>query len=79
MSNAAADWPPPGAVVTFGMWDFRLGTPRFVGIGVVDGPPEPHPHLDLWRLPVRPLDARGGPVPDWITRSDIIDVVPPRD
>ncbi|GLZ36422.1 hypothetical protein [Actinokineospora sp. NBRC 105648] len=70
-------WPPPGWVVTFTMFDFARGRARFVGIGVVAGEPEPHPHLDLFRLPIRPLRPDGEPVPDWVTRSDIIEAVPP--
>ncbi|WP_018685748.1 hypothetical protein [Actinokineospora enzanensis] len=77
MHALAPEWPPPGWVVTFDMVDFDRGDPRFVGIGVVAGAPVPHPYLDLLRLPIRPLDPDGRPVPDWITWSDIIDMVPP--
>lgn len=70
-------WPEPGTVVTFGMVDFREGNPQFIGIGVISGPPERHPHGDWWRLPVVPLDDDAPATPDWITAADIIDAIPP--
>lgn len=73
----ALDRPTTGSVVTFSTWDFRLGRPRFIGIGVVAGEPEPHPALGLLRLPLRPLDGADWPVPEWIALADVIDVVPP--
>ncbi|MGQ0841880.1 hypothetical protein [Actinokineospora sp.] len=78
MRSTITTWPAPGWIVTFSMWDLRAGRARFIGIGVVAGEPEPHPILDILRLPIRALDDDSGPVPGWIARSDIIDVVPPR-
>lgn len=77
MHAAAADWPEPGTVVTFGMYNFHLGNPQFIGIGVVAGGPQRHPHADLWRLPIVPLDEDAPPTPAWITLADIIDALPP--
>ncbi|GAA3016005.1 hypothetical protein Aglo01_05610 [Actinokineospora globicatena] len=77
LGEAAMDWPPPGWVITFDMVDFDRGKPRFVGIGVVAGHPEPDPYLDRYRLPVRPLGPDHRPVPNWVGRSDIIEAVPP--
>ncbi|WP_026426039.1 hypothetical protein [Actinokineospora inagensis] len=77
MGETHTRWPPPGWIITFDMVDFADGHPRFIGIGVVAGPPERHPHLGLNRLPVRPLDPDDRPVPEWVTWSDIIDAVPP--
>ncbi|MBM7769854.1 hypothetical protein JOD54_000058 [Actinokineospora baliensis] len=77
LGEAAMDWPPPGWVITFDMVDLQRGRARFIGIGIVDGHPEPHPHLNRYRLPVRPLGPEHRPVPDWVALSDIIDAVPP--
>ncbi|WP_157368135.1 hypothetical protein [Alloactinosynnema sp. L-07] len=74
--DVTQDWPEPGRVITFTQWDFHAGRARFVGIGVVAGAPQRHPHLDQMRLPMiaRPGDSRA--VPEWIRQSDIIDVAP---
>ncbi len=69
-------WPEPGSVITFAMWDLRLGRARFVGIGKVTGVPQQHPRLDVLRLPIQALEGASGPVPAWIRESDIIDVLP---
>ena len=71
-TDSVGGWPPPGWIVTFSTWDLRRGRARFIGIGVVAGPP-----VRGRGLPLRRLEPGGGPVPEWISRSDIMDAVPP--
>ncbi|WP_156756589.1 hypothetical protein [Actinokineospora pegani] len=68
---AVDGWPPPGWLVTFATWDLSKGRARFIGIGVAAGPPQRG-----MGLPLRPVPG-GGPVPEWVSRSDIMDAVPP--
>ncbi|MGH3860111.1 MULTISPECIES: hypothetical protein [Actinokineospora] len=70
------DWPERGRTVTFAQWDFDAGKARFIGIGVVAGPAQQHPYLDLYRFPIMPRPGDERAVPEWINESDIIDVVP---
>jgi len=65
-------WPPPGWIITFHTWDLHRGRARFIGIGMVAGPPRRG-----LGLPLRPLGPDDGPVPEWVSRSDIMDAVPP--